>query len=154
VKEKFIAVYRFNNSVEVLKFSLVTGAISIISADEVEKSKISVGFFESENNQSGTDLVALVATPDGPLLIMNSVQYSPKMGITKIRITDAGDFSHFSVLDKGVNIFGLFYKEKAGIGSHPYNEVREDVDFYCWLSKHIGNPKLYEHYNKSFLYLD
>lgn len=154
MKEKFAAVYRYNNSVEVLKVSLATGNFEIIAADGVDKSKVSVGFFEIEKNQSGQDCVALIATPDGPLLIMNSTQYVPKIDETKIKVIDGEKFSHLLISDDGKNIFGLFYEEKAGVGSHPYNESREDVDFYYWLSKNIGNPKLYQHYKKDYVYLD
>lgn len=154
MKEKFIAVYRYNNSVEVLKICLATGNFEIIAADGVDKSKVAVGFFEIEKNQSEQDCVALIATPDGPLLIMNSTQYVPKIVETKIEVIDGEKFSHLLISDDGKNIFGLFYEEKAGVGSHPYNESREDVDFYYWLSKNIGNPKLYQHYKKDYVYLD
>lgn len=154
VKEKFIGVYRYNNSVEVLKISLATCNFDIISANEVDRSKVSVGFFENEKNQNNTGCVALVSTPHGPLLILDSTRYAPKIATTKIEIIDGEIFSRLLIADKGENIFSLFYKGKTGFGSHPYNEFREDVDFFYWLSKNIGNPKLYEYYEKELVYLD
>lgn len=154
MKEKFAAVYRYNNPVEVLKINLATSNFEIIAADGVDKSTVAVGFFEIEKNQDGQDLVAITAAPDGPLLIVNSIQYAPKIGQTKIEITDDEKYSHALISDEAKNIFGLFYEVKAGVGSHPYNESREDVDFYFWLSKNIGNPKFYEYYKKNYIYLD
>ena len=56
--------------------------------------------------------------------------------------------SHFMVSHDDQLIFELLYEEKDGVGSHPYNKSREDVDFYYWLSKSAGNPKLYNYYSK------
>jgi hypothetical protein len=39
------------------------------------------------------------------------------------------------------------------VGSNPYDENREDVDFYYWLSKNMENPKLYDFYRKNWVCL-
>ncbi|KRB86955.1 hypothetical protein ASE26_29470 [Duganella sp. Root198D2] len=59
--------------------------------------------------------------------------YRPNAEETKVEITDLGEFSHFRILHRGTPIFTMTYKEKFGIGLHPYAQGREDIDFYFWL---------------------
>jgi len=148
---KFIFLNRYNNSRDILKISLETSGSKIVSANEVDNKKISTGFFEAEKRNDGIDIIALVATSAGPLLIFNSLQYFFELGRTKIDVGGSEKLSHFIVSHDSELIFELLYEEKVGVGSHPYNQGREDVDFYYWLSKNAGNPKLYDGYSKKMV---
>lgn len=109
--------------------------------------------FEIERRDPNVDIVVLLATPDGPLLFLNGNQYCPEKGKTKISINDDENLSHLLVSHEGRPIFGLFYEKKFGIGLHPYNKTREDIDFYYWLCTKISNPKFYEVYTKDITYI-
>lgn len=153
MENKFVAVNQFDGAVHLLKIDMVTGDRKIVSADDLDESQVSFGLFESERESPDLESVALIATPEGPLLFLNDLKYQPKIGKTKIEVEDDGGISHFRVLHERQCIFGLFYKEKFGIGVHPYNNSREDIDFYYWLSRNIKNPKLYEAYTKEVKYV-
>jgi hypothetical protein len=153
MKKEFIFLKNYNNSVDALKFFLGTNDSVIVPASEVESAKFSTGFFEIEKRGGVTDITALVATPEGPLLILNAIQHFPKLGKTKIEVRDDEKSHHFLVFDDEKFLFGIFYEEKAGVGSNPYDENREDVDFYYWLSKNMENPKLYDFYRRNWVCL-
>jgi hypothetical protein len=139
---------RYSNSVDLLQISTNANDMKIVSAEGVEKNRIAEGFFESEGREKITSITALMATPNGPLLILNFARYYPKLEKTKIEVDDCGKLSQFLVFDGGEILFQLFYEEKVGIGSNPYDQNRDDVDFYCWLSKNAKNPKFYDYYCK------
>lgn len=143
-----VLLSQFDGEVKYLKIKLSTGDAQIIPASEIDKDKVTFGMFECEESASGLNCVALLATPQGPLMLLNDTRLYPDADKTKIKIKDDEDLSHFLVLHEGEQIFGLFYEKKFGIGLHPYNNTREDIDFYYWLSKNIGNPKLYKIYTK------
>ena len=150
MQNKFIAINQFDGTVKLLKIELSTGNRHVIPAEGVDKTSIAFGLFEME---SESETVALLATPGGPLLFLKDLQYRPEIGKTKIEVTDDGGFSHFQVFHDGGIVFSLFYKEKFGIGLHPYNNNREDIDFYYWLEKNHNDPKFYKVYTKEIHYL-
>ena len=94
---KFIFLNRYNNSRDILKISLETSSSIIVSATEVDNEKILTGFFEAEKRKDGIDIIALVATSAGPLLIFNSLQYFFELGRTKIDVGSGEKLSHFIV---------------------------------------------------------
>lgn len=149
-----VLLSQFDGEVEYLKIKISTGDAQIFSAGEIDKDKVSFGMFECEQGVSGLSWVALLATPKGPLMFLNHMQLYPEADKTKIKIKDDDNESHFLVLHEGKAIFGLFYKKKFGIGLHPYNNAREDIDFYYWLSKNIDNPKLYQVYTREAKFFD
>jgi len=153
MQKKIAVISRFDNDTSLLKLDLSTGAGQLISADDINEDQISFGMFEIEKRQPHSDIVALVATATGPLLFLNEMQYALAMGKTKISIKDDEIFSHFSISHDGRPVFGLFYEKKFGIGLHPYNKSREDIDFYYWLYKNIMNPNLYTIYTKEVKYV-
>lgn len=144
----FVVISQFDGDVNFLRLNLSEGSAEVVSSDKIGKDNVSFGMFEFERGESRNDYVALIATPEGPLMFLNGLRYSPHIDQTDVKISDDGEFSHFLVLHDQAPIFGLFYKKKFGIGLHPYLHSREDFDFYYWLSKNIKNPKLYESYKK------
>lgn len=96
--------------------------MAIVSAEGVQKNRIAEGFFESEGREKITSITALMAKPNGPLLILNFARYYPKLEKTKIEVDDCGKLSQFLVFDGGEILFQLFYEEKVGIGSNPYDQ--------------------------------
>lgn len=150
---KLAIISRFDNDTELLKLDLSTGVGQLISTEDVNEDQISFGMFEIERSGSHTDIVALIATPSGPLLFLNDVQYRPEIGKTKISIKDDEIFSHFLIVHEGHSVFGLFYEKKFGVGLHPYSKSREDIDLYYWLCKNISNSKLYAVYTKEIKYI-
>lgn len=153
MQSKPIAVSQFDGTVNLLKLNLISGEREIIAADTVNEDHVSFGLFELESEQPKLEYLALLATPDGPLLVFDDDVYYPEPGKTTIDITDDGNHSHFKLMDDGELVFGLFYESKFGIGLHPYNRTREDIDFYYWLSKKISDPKFYTTYTKDIEYL-
>lgn len=151
---KSIAISQFDGTIKLMKIVLSTGERKIVPAKEIEEEKVTFGLFEVEENQYHTESIALVATPDGPLLIFNDTLYHPNASETKVDIADDGEFSHFRILHKGSPIFGMFYKEKFGLGLHPYNRNREDIDFYFWLKNKINEPKFYNAYTREIVFVD
>jgi hypothetical protein len=154
MQNKFVAVSQFDGSVKLLKIDLATGEREIVPHDEVDEKQVTFGMFEVEKVNQELVSVVLLATPEGPLLILKDLHFRPEIESTKIEVKDDGQFSHFLVLDEGEPVFGLFYEAKFGIGLHPYLNEREDVDFYYWLSENINNPKLYQAYTKEIKYID
>lgn len=150
---KMVAVGQFGGDVELLKIDVTTGEGYMVPISEVNKDKICFGMYESEKNEQRPEFVALLATPEGPLLFLKGLQYRPEIGKTQISVKDDGNYTHFQVLHDNQPIFGLFYERKFGIGLHPYSHGREDIDFYYWLSKRIGDPNLYRVYSKEVVYL-
>jgi hypothetical protein len=138
-----IALSQFDGSRQLLKIDLVSGARKLIPAQA--DSDTAFGMFDAENGQH---YLALVATPDGPLLMFKDAQYRPQLGRTRIDITDGLNYSHCRILHDGALVVELAYQIKHGIGLHPYNRDREDIDFYYWLSRHIGDPDLYATYTR------
>jgi hypothetical protein len=153
MKNKFLVISHFDSAVNLLKLNLSTGRGQLISTDKVDKDQISFGMFEIENHEPHVDLVALLATPDGPLLFLNGNQYRPEIGKTKIGIKDDENLSHFVISHEGLAIFRIFYEKKFGAGLHPYNINREDFDFYYWLYKKISAPELYAVYTRDIMYI-
>lgn len=155
MKNKFVAVHGFDAVVSLLKIDWTTGARSVIARDEVDERFVTFGMFEAEKKGAGEiHSVALLATAEGPLLILDDLKFRPNVHETKINVEDDDQVSHFRVLDDGKPVFGLFYEKKFGIGLHPYLKAREDIDFYYWLSKNINNPKLFQTYTRELKFLD
>jgi hypothetical protein len=151
---KFVAVHQFDGSVKLLKIDLGTGERQVVPHEAVDEKNVTFGMFEVEKVEPELETVALLATPEGPLLVLKDLQFRPDIQKTRIEIKDDGQFSHFLVLDNGEPVFGLFYEPKFGIGLHPYLHERQDFDFYYWLSKNINNPKLYQSYTREIKFLD
>jgi hypothetical protein len=149
-----IAISQFDGTVKLMKIELSTGAREIVPAKDIGEEKITFGMFEVEESNHRSESIALVATPQGPLLIFNDTLYRPNAAQTKVDIADDKEISHFRILHQGTPIFGLFYKEKFGIGLHPYNRDREDIDFYFWLKNKINEPKFYKAYTREIVFLD
>lgn len=154
MQKRFLAVHQFGGNVRLLKIDLTTGERRLVPHDEIDERDVTFGMFEVENLEPDLESVALLATPEGPLLILKDLQFRPDIQRTKIEVKDEGQLSHFLILNGGEPVFGLFYPEKFGVGLHPYLNEREDVDFYYWLSKNINNPKLYQTYTRAIKYVD
>ena len=153
MENSVVAVSQFDGTVGLLRIYLTTDEREIIPAAEVNEDDIAFGLFDVEKSETELDSVALLATPDGPLLLLKEMQYRPDINKTKIKIENDGDFLHFQILHGENHIFGLFYREKFGIGLHPYNNNREDIDFYYWLCRKINMPQFYKTYTKDIKYL-
>jgi hypothetical protein len=151
---KTIAISQFDGSVKLMKIDLSTGERKIVPAHEVNEDKVTFGLFEAEADDKLAESIALVGTPDGPLLVFNDTLYHPSAEETTVDIVDQEDYSHFRILHDGEPIFGMFYKPKFGIGLHPYNRNREDIDFYFWLKDKINSPRFYETYTRQITFLD
>ena len=154
MENKSVVINQFDGTTKLLRVDIKTGRREIVSADKFANDKFSFGLFEVEREGENIESVALLATPDGPLLFLNEMQYRPEINKTKIKLRDDGKFSNFRILHEENFIFGLFYEQKFGIGLHPYNNNREDIDFYYWLSKNINNPKFYEIYTKEMQFIN
>lgn len=149
-----VALSQFDGTSRVLKIDVGTGVGEIFSSDTVPEDNISFGLFDTYEINEESKFVALLATDDGPLLFFNEIKYRPELGKTTISIKDDDKTSHFLVLHKGSPIFGLFYESKYGIGLHPYNRERDDIDFYYWLKTKVANPKFYEVYTKKYITIE
>lgn len=154
MQNKLVAISQFDGNVKLLQIDLTTGERWIVPYDKVGEQDITFGMFEVEKLEPEPESVALLATPDGPLLILKDLQFRPDVQSTTIEVKDEAEFGHFRVLDHDKLVFGLFYERKFGVGLHPYLNAREDFDFYYWLSKHINDPKLYQAYTREIKYVD
>lgn len=154
VANKLIAIPRFDGTADLLRIDTTTGSGELISPDELNKDQIAFGMFEAETGMLERSFVALVATPDGPLLFLKGHAFRPDSTKTTIIIKDDVHLSHFLVSHDDELVFSVSYEPKFGSGLHPYSRTREDIDFYFWLSKNINNPKLYVVYTKSLPYLN
>lgn len=137
-----------------MKIDLSTLAREIVPAQEMGEEKIAFGMFETEESNDPTAFLALLATPDGPLLILNDTLYRPNAKETTVEIANQGEFSHFRILHQGTPIFTMTYREKFGIGLHPFVQGREDIDFYLWLKNKINEPNLYRAYTRKIVFMD
>lgn len=146
MQNQIVALQQFDGTVKLLKLNLATGAREIIPAEGVEKGRIARGMYEDEGEGAELETVAMVATPEGPLLMLQHQPYRPSVEDTKIVVQDDVQLCHFIVFDQDQPIFRLSYEPKSGIGLHPYVNEREDIDFYYWLSKNINDPKLHQTY--------
>lgn len=88
MQNKLVAINRFDNDANLLRLDLSTGAGKLMPRDGIDEDQISFGMFEVENHAAHADIIALLATPDGPLLFLNGNQYRPETGKTKISIKD------------------------------------------------------------------
>ena len=154
MRNRFVAVSQFDGTTNLLKIELPTGNRELIKASNVDENLVSFGLFEYEMDGSVMQTVALLATPEGPKLYLNDLEYRPQIYKTKIEVKDEDDFSHFRVLHDDRVVFGLFYRKKFGIGLHPYNNTREDIDFYYWLSIKINDTKFYQTYTREFIFIE
>lgn len=151
---RYVMLTQFDGDVLMLKIEMSTGHRQVLKTRDMSGADTSFGMFEVESDQQGSPTVALMATPKGPLIIFNGEFYYPNEEKTTIEIKDGKSESHMQILDGGVHVFGLFYKEKFGIGLHPYNRNREDIDFYYFLKTKINDPMLYKTYTKDINYFD
>lgn len=151
---KTIALHQYDGSVELMKIDLSTGASEIGPSKESSEEKIAFGMFELEEGNQPPQALALLATPDGPLLIFNGTMYRPNACETRAEITEQGEFSHFRILHLGAPVFELSYKEKFGVGLHPFAQDREDIDFYFWLKNKINEPKFYQAYTREIVFME
>lgn len=154
MKKNTVAISQFDGTSKILKIEITTGKGAVVSASEIPEEKISFGLFDIYGDNEEVDFVSLLATPDGPMLFFKEIQYRPEFGKTKIDLKDEGGISHFLVSHEGVPVFGLFYNDKFGIGLHPYNRERADVDFYYWLFEKVRNPNFYKVYSKNFILIE
>lgn len=72
-----IATGQFDGSVNLMKIDLTTGAREIVPMGETGEEKVAFALFEDEEGIHHSESIALVATPDGPLLIFNGTLYRP-----------------------------------------------------------------------------
>lgn len=151
MQNKIVAVNQFDGTVMLLKIDLGSGDREIVSVDAVAQDKVAFGMFELEEGTSDLQTVALIATPDGPLLLLNERQLYPDVASTSIVVKDEGQNSQLLVFNDGELVFELFYQPKFGIGLHPYLHEREDYDFYFWLSKNMNDPGLYRSYTQEIV---
>ncbi|WP_157174278.1 hypothetical protein [Herbaspirillum sp. GW103] len=151
---KHIALAQFDSSVRLLLIDLAGLERQLIPAATIDTKKICFGFYEMESESPALNTVALFATPEGPVMLLNDRLYPLSLGKTKIKISDDGKHTHFRVLHENQHIFGMFMEPKFGIGLHPYSNEREDIDFYYWLSTKVGNPDFYSTYTRAIVYAD
>jgi len=149
-----VAISQFDGTSKVLKIDVGSGVGEIFSSDEIPEDDISFGLFDIYEVNEKSNFIALLATGDGPLLFFNEIKYRPELGKTKVSIKDDNQTSHFLILHEGSPVFGLFYERKFGIGLHPYNRERDDIDFYYWLKTKVINPKFYEVYTKKYTVIE
>ncbi len=154
MENHIVALGQFDGTVKLLRLNLANGERAIISSDGVESSKIARGMYDAEGEGAEMETVAMVATPEGPLLMLQDRPYRPSVDDTKIVVQDDGQLCHFTVFDQDEPIFGLFYEPKFGIGLHPYANEREDIDFYYWLSKNINDPHLHQVYTQPITFFE
>lgn len=154
MNKKSIVLAQFDAPVHLLRVDLLSLERQLISAATVDEQKISFGFFEVEREAPQLDTIALFATPDGPVLLLNDLLYPPVLGKTKIKLIDEDEQSHFRILHDNQHVFGMFVSSKFGIGLHPYNNEREDIDFYYWLSTQVQNPDFYSTYTREMTYFE
>lgn len=154
MRAESVLVSQFNGDVKLLKINLSTLDAKIIPVDDINRDKVSFGMFEYQEGALGIEYVALLATPQGPLMFLNQLQFYPEIDKTRIKVEDSEQFSKFLLLQEYTPIFSFFYEKKFGIGLHPYSLTRDDIDFYYWLSRNIGNPKLYKTYTKGMKLYD
>ncbi|QYF94619.1 hypothetical protein KY495_05310 [Massilia sp. PAMC28688] len=128
MQNQIVALRQFDGTVKLLKLNLATGEREINPAEDVEKGRIARGIYEAEGEGAELETVAMVATPGGPLLMLQDQPYHPSVENTKIVVQDDGQLCHFMVFDQDEPIFCLFYEPKFGIGLHPYVNEREDID--------------------------
>ena len=153
MQQKIVVLSQFDGSVKLLKIDLETCHRKIVPSKDVDENEIAFGFFEVEETAQYLDSVALVATPEGPLLILRDTRYYPSTETTEIQINDDAKSSSFLVFHEGRKIFELTYEAKFGIGLHPYNNSRADIDFYFWLSANIKSSGFYEKYTRDLKHL-
>ncbi|RFP21666.1 hypothetical protein D0T25_10455 [Duganella sp. BJB488] len=151
---RFIAVAQFDGTVSLLKMDLSSGEREIVPLGAVAEDDVAFGLFEAERGKSGLESLALVATPDGPLLTYSGQLYYPKIDRTHIEIAGDGNYSHFRLLDGAAVVFELPYENKFGTGLHPYLRTRDDIDFYHWLGGRINSPEFYTAYTRNIRYID
>ncbi|QBP77553.1 hypothetical protein E2K99_22300 [Herbaspirillum huttiense] len=154
MNRKTIVLTQFDATVQLLQVDLLTLERKLIPAAKIDSSKICFGFFEIESESPTLNTVALFATPEGPVMLLNDRLYPLSLGKTKIKISDEGKHTHFRVFHENQHIFGMFMEPKFGIGLHPYSNEREDIDFYYWLSTKVGNPDFYSTYTREIVYCD
>ncbi|WP_426340338.1 hypothetical protein ACN9MZ_00125 [Pseudoduganella sp. S-14] len=150
---KTIAVAQFDGTVTLMKIDLATGAREFVPASEVDEEKVTFGLYEIEESSHHAESIVLLATPDGPLLILNDTLYHPDADETKVEIADQETVSHFRVLHRGIPVFELAYEQKSAIGLHPYARHREDVDFYFWLKGKVNEPDFYRAYTREIVFV-
>lgn len=149
-----IALAQFDSSARLLLIDLVALERRLVSEASVNPRRICFGFFEVESEAPALTTVALFATPKGPVLLLNDLLYPMSLGKTKIRLSDIEKKTHFRLLHEDQHVFEMWIEPKFGIGLHPYNNEREDIDFYFWLSKQVDNPAFYSTYTKEMVYAD
>lgn len=154
MKNQIVALRQFDGTVKLLKLNLATGEREVIASDGVDDSRTTRGLYDAEGEGAEMETVALVATPEGPLLMLQDQPYRPSVDGTRIVVQDDGELCHFMVFDQGEPIFGLFYEPKFGIGLHPYANEREDIDFYYWLSRNINDPHLHQVYTQPTIFFE
>lgn len=148
-----VAISQFDGTGKVLKLEVATGRGEIVGSGEIPEEEISFGLFDTYGNNEVEDFTSLLATPEGPIIFFKNFQYRPEFGKTNICLRDGGGISHFLLLHEGIPIFRLFYKSKFGVGLHPYNKERNDIDFYCWLGMKVGDSNFYETYSKNLIFI-
>ena len=151
---RFVAVSQFDGSAKLLTVDLSSGKHMIVPAEKISGNKITFGQFEFEESTHSPAFIALIATPDGPLLISEGVMYQPAIARTMALIVDEGGCSRFRVLHDGTPILEMSYAEKWGVGLHPYVINREDIDFYFWLKCRFDKPDFYQAYTREIVLLD
>ena len=150
---KTIAVTQFDGTVTLMKIDLATGAREFVPSTEVDEEKVAFGLYEIEESGHHAESIALLATPDGPVLIFNDTLYHPDADETKVEIADQEAVSHFRVLHRGTPVFELAYEQKSATGLHPYARHREDVDFYFWLKSKVNDPDFYRVYTREIVFV-
>ncbi|WP_374584547.1 hypothetical protein [Pseudoduganella sp.] len=144
---KTIALAQFDGTAQLLEIQFATGERQLVAAQQVAPEKIAFGLYDTET-------VALVATPGGPLLVLDQAFYRPAIGATVAELLDEGDSSRFRLLHAGKLVFELVYEAKFGTGLHPYNRSREDIDFYFWLKGKVTDPAFYQAYTREIICLE
>ncbi len=133
----------YNNNLEMLTYNGCTGEVRIQKRKKgLVSDDFAPGFFLVHDNE----LLAVVPSSNGPLLLIGKARYSLVEQDITIELGDEeeGHINDFAVFLEGTEIYRTDYKRPYS-GFDELNKP-EDVDFFFWLYDGYHDPQFINHH--------
>jgi len=140
---------------EILEYQIPDGKFATLPREKFAARGIplTLGAFCRE----GQRVAGIFATPDGPVIFLDSQQVQGRYGESFAAVKDVPGqtkkyFAFGSKADgKEMVRFGLLYEKRLGIGANPYDNEEEDIDLLAMIATNLQHEAFYKAYTKEWV---
>ncbi|SRR5258708_1144870 len=139
---------------EILEYRLPEGQFAILAQDKFSLRGIPLTF--GAFCREGEQVAGVFASPDGPVFFLDGQHVVGRFGQTSATVDDVTvqglprrrfSFTHQEPASGKIK-FRLYYKERLGIGTNPYDNEEEDIDLLAMIASGVRHETFFRLYTR------